>query len=170
MRYSLYPSFPTLTLTPLHCHLTWTHDCFLLLLASRASCASPSSFPPVRQLSNATLDATGHPTHTVISIPPWSLYPSKLGRGGGRATRPDRKLDLEASGRHGVVTATCVGSDEKKGRRWERVRRGKHNMKDIHNVAVRAYNSRVSMARRVDEVSSTVSWALPGKSDHVLSR
>ena len=38
------------------------------------------------------------------------------------------------------------------------------------NVAVRACDGGVSMVRRVDEVSSTISWALPGKSDYVLSR
>ena len=37
-------------------------------------------------------------------------------------------------------------------------------------VAVRTYDGRVSMVRRVDEVSSTVSWALPGRFDHVLCR
>ena len=35
-------------------------------------------------------------------------------------------------------------------------------------VAVRAYDGNMSMVRRVGEVSSTVSWALPGKTDHTL--
>ena len=35
-------------------------------------------------------------------------------------------------------------------------------------VAIRAYDRIVSRVRRVDEVSSVISWALPGKSDHVL--
>ena len=35
-------------------------------------------------------------------------------------------------------------------------------------VAVRAYDGNMSMVRRVGEVSSTVSWALPVKTDHTL--